>query len=1026
MVSEISRWLQFWTAALLLVSVSLVTDRARGQRCPGNKLCECYAPLGIFHVECRCRPGRQELILSASDLPVATINITISDCQKLVVPTSFRTLPILRTLTLRNIGSLTTNSILRDQTQMTNVLFENVHIPEFPNGSVSKLSRIHSIVFRKCTIDRIAGGAFKDSTDINHMSFEECRIGIIESFAFGRSKGAVSVSHFSVRNSSIGQLDFDGIHIQNALNVDVENNVIDQPLPENSITIQQTSNLTVTGNRFQRIHSQFLHVNFGDTVLIDKNLFIGSLQTGALAGIHAVFLPKTLRFPHFAMEKNVFQRVEPGSLTIGLPIIQEPLLPSTPIRITISENHFQTCSCSNLKWIFEAAFHSNVSTDGVAEHNVDLLRNVLESSVCHEHGVDKKLFFLLQSSIDQNTMNCKEQKTDLPTEKVVSTSITTLDRPNETPAFAFPSVRDPSYSPPSATATLPWKRNKEPKRGKIELIQRQWLPIRPATQSGFSVSESLDEMFHDEPPIPQHKPQISQHKPQIPPQPTPQEFQIPQHKPQIPQHKPSIQQLQPIIQHPNQPPILQHHQDEDSGFHNLHSNRLRSDPLPSVATESYIRLHNSSGVSLEVGPQEPIFQVKLQTSNQVYQKDSPTFPSPQHRPIASVQKIARVHVNSGITNRFQETLKDPEIGEATVEFARIERTNVQEANCDRFCNCQSVGGAIDVICSCDNHELTSTIVLARNLPRNTRNLEIKHCQEVSFPEPLSQLPVLQSLTLRNISEIHLRPYSFLYKFSNLREVLIESCNISSIPIGSFSRMSYIEAIGFKNCHIGDIQKDSFDSTQQLSYLYLEESKINSFEREWLGNFTSSVSYLKIGNSTIREKLQTDTFKLPSGDDFLFDRVDISQGMDEGAIQIISVGNIHVLRSTFGNLGIHSIIAQYNETAAIEANVFRGFIDQSAFALFPLARPARLIFANNVVLRAGEGSLDFITDGTIALVEKNTLAICSCPWVIQQKARHRDETSFTAKLLKSATCVQREKVYKYPESIKDPLFECREP
>ncbi len=169
-------------------------------------------------------------------------------------------------------------------------------------------------------------------------------------------------------------------------------------------------------------------------------------------------------------------------------------------------------------------------------------------------------------------------------------------------------------------------------------------------------------------------------------------------------------------------------------------------------------------------------------------------------------------------------------------------------------------------------------------------------------------------------------------------------------------------------------------------------------------------------------------KLKQVEDLVIDRCTFPSGIPPGGISAQSSTNFHLLRSSVALLQPHALALTYNETAAVEANIFRGLIASNAFRsmtpnLSPHSETQHLIVANNVFLRAEEGSLDLVLTGQQSVVVvNNTLAICHCPW-FQQYISSERKGGFLGQMLRSGRCVSREDVYLQPNKITDPNFEC---
>ena len=183
---------------------------------------------------------------------------------------------------------------------------------------------------------------------------------------------------------------------------------------------------------------------------------------------------------------------------------------------------------------------------------------------------------------------------------------------------------------------------------------------------------------------------------------------------------------------------------------------------------------------------------------------------------------------------------------------------------------------------------------------------------------------------------------------------------------------------------------------------------------------------RFANSTIG--LDPSALKLKQVEDLVIDRCTFPSGIPPGGISAQSSTNFHLLRSSIALLQPHALALTYNETAAVEANIFRGLIANNAFrSLIPNASPPadtqHLIVANNVFLRAEEGSLDLVlSPQQNAVVVNNTMAICHCSW-FQQYANGDRKGSFLGQMLRSGRCVTRDDVYLQPSKITDPNFEC---
>ena len=136
------------------------------------------------------------------------------------------------------------------------------------------------------------------------------------------------------------------------------------------------------------------------------------------------------------------------------------------------------------------------------------------------------------------------------------------------------------------------------------------------------------------------------------------------------------------------------------------------------------------------------------------------------------------------------------------------------------------------------------LVLPKYLPRNTGNLTIAKCSEVTIRETFRVFVTLRQVTIADVTTLLIHPFSFLYKSSNLHQVLISHTGIPELPIGSFSHASYVHILGFHDVRIQRIRRDSFGGLVNVNYIYFEESVLSQIEMSAFGNYSSSVSYLR--------------------------------------------------------------------------------------------------------------------------------------------------------------------------------------
>ncbi|XP_068201935.1 uncharacterized protein [Palaemon carinicauda] len=304
--------------------------------------------------------------------------------------------------------------------------------------------------------------------------------------------------------------------------------------------------------------------------------------------------------------------------------------------------------------------------------------------------------------------------------------------------------------------------------------------------------------------------------------------------------------------------------------------------------------------------------------------------------------------------------------------------------CDRpQCRCITTKGGSDVVCNC-LHQDQKINLQSEDLPEYAFNLSIENCNYLRVVNLLSSLH-LRTITFKGIRELKFPSQSFLSGLRQLSSFIVDNATIPLIPAFSFSSLTQVFEIQFRNVDIGVISTDAFSDLSHLKNLKFVNAKIKSFEKYAFGRGTSKIATVMLEESDIGT-LHERAIWLSDSETVHIDKCNINK-VATNAISIDNAYFIYLTRSSVQKYEAGGISGRFFSGVVIDNDYLNPTkVDKEPRPLFDLeeSRQSRssvspyFHFTNNVLTKVLPDHAFFIANPTINVaVPNNTLGECSC-------------------------------------------------